>query len=79
MKYGHNKQFKILQYTAAAVPCKINESVHQKKPQKREAYSYFAFMATKSMSNNFKIETCRSHLISWQAFLHSKIHEIWSQ
>jgi hypothetical protein len=30
MKYGHNKQFKISQYTAAAVLCKINEGAHQK-------------------------------------------------
>jgi hypothetical protein len=31
MNYGHNKQFEILQYayTAAAVPCKINEGAHQ--------------------------------------------------
>jgi hypothetical protein len=28
-KYGHNKQFKILQYTAAAAPCEINEDEHQ--------------------------------------------------
>ena len=29
MKYDRNKQFKILQYTAAAVPCEINEGAHQ--------------------------------------------------
>ena len=29
MKYGHNKEFKISQYTAAAMPCEANEGVHQ--------------------------------------------------
>ena len=29
MNYGHNKQFKISQYTAAAAPGKINEGAHQ--------------------------------------------------
>ena len=55
MKYDHNKQFKILQYTAAAVPCEINEGAHQQTTKNAEEYSYYAFMATESMRNNFQI------------------------
>ena len=34
MKYGHSKQFKILQYTAAVAPWEINEGVHQQTNKK---------------------------------------------
>jgi hypothetical protein len=34
MKYGHNKQFIISQYTAAVVPAKINEGAHQQNIKK---------------------------------------------
>ena len=60
---GHNKQFEILQYTAAAVPCEIDEGAHQHTTKNVEEYSYYVLMATESMSNNFKIETCRPNLM----------------
>ena len=54
MQCGYNKQFKVVQYTAAATPCEINEGAHPRPKQYAKDYSYYALMATKSMSNNFQ-------------------------
>ena len=54
MKYGHNKQFKILQPTAAAMPCEINEGAHQCTKRNVEDYSCYAFITTKSINNKFQ-------------------------
>ena len=64
MTYGHNQQFKILQYTAAAVPCKINEGAHQQHIKNVVDYSYYALLATESTNNVFKIETHKIHLMA---------------
>ena len=39
MKYGPNKQFKILEYVAAAAPCEIIEGTHQRTTKKCERLS----------------------------------------
>ena len=57
MKYGHNKQnkqFKISQYAAAAMRCKMNEGVHQQNKRNVAADSYYALPATESKNNNFQ-------------------------
>ena len=36
MKYDQIKQFKILQSTAAAMPCEINDGAHQRTTKKCE-------------------------------------------
>jgi hypothetical protein len=54
MKYGHNKQFKILQPTAAAMPCEINEGAHQRTKRNVKDYSCYAFITTKSINNKFQ-------------------------
>ena len=54
MKYGPNKQFKILKYIAAAAPCEIIEGTHQQTKRNAEDYPYYALMAIESMSNNFQ-------------------------
>ena len=54
MKYGHNKQFKILQTNSCCHTLQNKWRCAPMNQKDTEDYSYYALMATKSMSNNFQ-------------------------
>jgi hypothetical protein len=63
MKYGHKKQINILQYTAAAAPCEVNEGEHQQTKMWKIIHTMLSWQP-RARTIIFRIETCRPHLVA---------------